>query len=87
MDLPNLNILNILDLKKINPQTRQHLWVLVQIAIVWIVSYVGYYVLLPILGETTTYNNSPIAAALYYVFWTGVAIIAFWPVYLITINN
>lgn len=47
----------------------------------WAVSDLGYYLLLPALGHTSNYNEEPIATTLYYVFWVGVAIIAFWPLY------
>jgi hypothetical protein len=36
---------------------------------------------LPALGHKTVYNDGPIAATLYYVFWVGIAVIACWPVY------
>lgn len=51
------------------------------IAGIWIASDVGYYYLLPGLGQKANYNDGPVAAALYYVFWTGVAVITFWPLY------
>ncbi|GLS37449.1 hypothetical protein GCM10010869_30420 [Mesorhizobium tianshanense] len=51
------------------------------IAGIWIASDIGYYFLLPALGEKSDYNDGPIAIALYYLFWTGIATIAFWPQY------
>ncbi|WP_159588866.1 hypothetical protein [Chelativorans xinjiangense] len=51
------------------------------IAGIWIASDIGYYFLLPALGEKSDYNDGPIATALYYFFWTGIGIIAFWPQY------
>jgi hypothetical protein len=51
------------------------------IAGVWVASDLGYYFLLPALGHGATYNDGPIATTLYYVFWVGVAIITFWPLY------
>jgi hypothetical protein len=56
-------------------------WTLALIAGIWIVSDIGYYYLLPALGEKSNYNDGPIATALYYIFWTGIAAIAFWPQY------
>jgi hypothetical protein len=54
---------------------------LVQIAALGIVSDIGYYLLLPWLGRHTSYSETPIAITLYYVFWIGVAVITFWPIY------
>ena len=51
------------------------------IAGLWTISDVGYYYLLPAMGQNSTYNDGPIGVALYYVFWTGIAVIAFWPLY------
>lgn len=51
------------------------------IAGIWVSSDIGYYFLLPALGEKSDYNDGPIAIALYYLFWTGFATIAFWPQY------
>lgn len=55
--------------------------VIVQIAAIWILSDLGYYLLLPALGVELSYNTGPMAISLYYLYWTGVAIIAFWPLY------
>jgi hypothetical protein len=52
-----------------------------QIAAIWIVSDVGYYFLLPALGVDPNYNAGSIAITLYYVFWAGIAVITFWPLY------
>ncbi|WP_419694901.1 hypothetical protein ACN2CC_32515 [Mesorhizobium muleiense] len=38
------------------------------IAGIWIASDIGYYFLLPALGEKSDYNDGPIAIALYYLF-------------------
>jgi hypothetical protein len=51
------------------------------IALVWFLSDLGFYFLLPALGITPDYNQSGVAIALYYVFWGGVAVITFWPQY------
>lgn len=57
------------------------LWTLAQIAAIWIVSDLGYYFLLPALGVQSNYNAGSIAVTLYYVFWTGIVVITFWPLY------
>ena len=51
------------------------------VAAVWLVSDLGYYFLLPALGQKANYNDGPIATSLYYVFWCGIAVITFWPAY------
>ena len=51
------------------------------IAAIWVVSDLGYYFLLPTLGVAPDYNLGSVAVSLYYVFWVGVAVIAFWPQY------
>ena len=55
----------------------------VQIAGVWLLSDLGYYLLLPSLGIDLGYNASPIPITVYYLFWVGVAVILFWPVYVL----
>ncbi len=64
-----------------DPQKLQLMGTLAQIASIWIVSDLGYYLLFPALGLDPSYNAGSIAIALYYVFWTGVAVITFWPLY------
>jgi hypothetical protein len=69
-------------LRKANtPQKGQFQWTLALIAGIWIASDIGYYFLLPALGHKSSYNDGPIATALYFVFWVGIAAIVFWPVY------
>jgi hypothetical protein len=51
------------------------------IGLMWVASDAGYRFLLPALDLKSNYNDGPIGATLYYVFWVGVAIIAFWPQY------
>ena len=48
---------------------------------IWIASNLGYYFLLPALGQRITYSDGPVAATLYYLFWAGIAVITFWPAY------
>ncbi len=52
-----------------------------QIAAIWAASDVGYYYLLPALGVKPNYNAGAVEVTLYYVFWIGIAVITFWPVY------
>lgn len=54
---------------------------IVRIAAIWIVSDVGYYLALPSLGVRSSYNAASVGIALYYFFWIGIAIIAFWDLY------
>ena len=62
-------------------RTVRLIWTLGFIAGIWTVSDLVYFFLLPGLGYKTSYNDSPIANSLYYVFWVGVAVITFWPQY------
>jgi len=50
-------------------------------ALLWVLSDLGFYFLLPVLGIAPDYNTSGVQIALYYGFWCGVAAIAFWPHY------
>ncbi len=65
----------------IDPQTAQFMQTLLQIAAIWIVSDVGYYLLLPALGVQASYNSASTAVTLYYAFWVGISVITFWPLY------
>ncbi len=51
------------------------------IAAIWVVSDLGFYFLLPILGVTPDYNASGMAVALFYSYWVGLSVILFWQVY------
>jgi hypothetical protein len=51
------------------------------IAGAWVVSDLGFYFLLPALGQTANYNDGPVATTLYYLFWVGLVAITFWPLY------
>lgn len=59
----------------------QSLSLLVQIAGLWILADLGYYLLLPALGVQPSYNAASIAISLYYIFWVGIAVITVWPIY------
>ena len=63
------------------PEDAQFAQTLAQIAAIWIVSDLGYYFLLPALGVQPNYNAGSVAITLYYVFWVGIAVITFWPLY------
>ena len=63
------------------PRTVRLAWTIGLIAGLWTVSDLGYYFLLPGLGQKTSYNDGSIANSLYYVFWVGIAVITFWPQY------
>lgn len=54
---------------------------LLLIGAIWVASDIGYYFLLPQLGVKASYNAGPIAIALYYIFWIGIAVITFWDLY------
>jgi len=56
-------------------------WTTAPIAAIWVASDLGYYFLLPALGVQPDYNAGSVAITLYYVFWAGIAVIAFWPQY------
>lgn len=51
------------------------------IALIWVISDLGYYFLLPRLGVTPAYNESSLAIALYYSYWVGFSVVLFWPLY------
>ena len=63
------------------PRGIQPRWTLALVAGIWIASDIGYYFVLPALDQKSNYNDGPIATALYYAFWVGIAVITFWPVY------
>src|SRR3989344_91555 len=48
-----------------------------EIVALWAAAEVGYRVVLPLLGFRISYNESPVAIALYYGFWVLVSVIAF----------
>lgn len=64
-----------------DPQKAELARTLAQIAAIWTVSDAGYYFLLPALGVQPSYNAGAVAVTLYYAFWVGIAVIAFWPLY------
>ena len=74
-------MLNRFSIGAVTPQKAQLIGTLGQIGAIWIVSDIGYYLLLPVLGITPGYNEGPVAITLYYTFWVGIAVITFWPLY------
>lgn len=50
-------------------------------AALWVVSDLGFYFALPLMGVTLDYNENGMAIALFYTYWIGLSIILFWPVY------
>src|SRR5579864_490951 len=64
-----------------SPRAALFAWTLAQIAAIWVASDIGYYFLLPALGVQPSYNAGSVGVTLYYVFWVGIAVITFWPVY------
>lgn len=65
----------------IKPEAALLVATLAQIATIWTVSDLGYYYLLPAMGTHPSYNDGSVAVALYYVFWIGITVITFWPLY------
>lgn len=59
----------------------QFLATIAQVAALWTASDVGYYFLLPALGQVANYSAASVAVTLYYAFWAGMAVITFWPLY------
>jgi hypothetical protein len=51
------------------------------VAVMWVASDVGYYLLLPLFGLRPGYSSQPVALSLYYALWIGIAIWLFRPLY------
>jgi hypothetical protein len=61
---------------------KDRLWrTLILVASIWVISDLGYYLLLPLLGAKPSYNAGSVAVTLYYIFWIGIAVISFWDLY------
>ena len=56
-------------------------WVLVKIALIWVLSDAAYYVILPLIGLRSSYNAEPIGITVYYLLWVIITLVAFWPVF------
>lgn len=57
------------------------LWTLTQIASVWIISDIGYYVFLPAFGIGGSYTANPLQITIYYFIWLLLTIFSFWGMY------
>ncbi|MCC6304775.1 MAG: hypothetical protein IT545_06215 [Rhodobacteraceae bacterium] len=68
-------------MQALGPLGRRSRGVLAALGAFWLAADAGYYLLLPRLGVANDYNAAPVAIAVYYLFWCGLAVIAFWPVY------
>ncbi len=62
--------------EKVAPKTSL-LGIILQIASVWILSDIGYYIFLPTLGWDGGYNTHPVQITVYYLIWTIIALLAF----------
>lgn len=71
----------------IAPEPREPAWrrrqfrIFGLLALFWVVSDLAYYFGLPAVGIGADYNGFPIANAVFYLFWSGLAAIVFWPLY------
>ena len=63
------------------PWKRRQVRVLGWLAGFWLISDLGYYFGLPSLGVGMDYNLNPMPVATFYLFWSGLAAIVFWPLY------
>jgi hypothetical protein len=72
-----------------NSRQTPFLWVLIQIAAIWVISDIGYYVFLPALGFGGGYVANPVQITIYYSFWLIFTLFSFWNIYkeLRTIEN
>jgi len=55
--------------------------IILEVASIWLISNIGYYLFLPALGFGGGYNVDPIQITLYYLFWIGVTVFAFWDIF------
>lgn len=54
---------------------------LAQIAAIWVLSDLGFYLVLPALGLPARYNTDPVTVSVRYLYWVGIAVITFWPLF------
>ena len=67
---------------KTNPKSDSPLYIVIgEIAALWTLANVGYYVVLPLLGFQLSYNSAPIAIAVYFLIWAIVSITYFWSIF------
>lgn len=63
-----------------NSKDTPAIWIIAQAAAIWIISDIGYYTFLPILG-IGGYTANPIKISIYYLFWIVLALFSFWNIY------
>ncbi|MEK7509866.1 MAG: hypothetical protein AAB605_04090 [Patescibacteria group bacterium] len=56
---------------------RHLVWILCGITILWVAAYAGFILILPLLGLTLSYTETPLLSAAYYVAWIAVALFFF----------
>lgn len=64
-----------------NAKETPLIWLLLQIASIWIISDVGYYIFLPALGFNGGFSANPFVITVYYLFWLAITVFAFWNIY------
>jgi len=52
-----------------------------QIASIWVISDIGYYIFLPALGFGGGFVGNPFAITIYYLFWLAITVFTFWNIY------
>jgi hypothetical protein len=63
------------------PQSASLVVAVLAVAVAWITSDLGYYLLLPAVGIRLGYNVAPFAIGLYYAACISIAVAVFWPLY------
>jgi hypothetical protein len=64
-----------------NTKETPLIWLLLEIASIWIISDIGYYTFLPALGFSGGFIANPFAITTYYLFWLAVTLFTFWNIY------
>lgn len=65
-----------------NDNLNNPLYVVIgRIAGIWTLANIGYYLILPPLGFTLSYETSPFAIAIYFLVWVFITVYYFWDVY------
>jgi hypothetical protein len=67
--------------KTYNTKETPLAWLLLQIASIWIISDVGYYIFLPALGFKGGFIANPFVITIYYLFWLAITVFTFWNIY------
>ncbi|MFZ2522736.1 MAG: hypothetical protein WAX44_02735 [Minisyncoccia bacterium] len=58
-----------------------------RVVAIWTLANIGYYLILPSLGFSLSYNTSPFAIALYFFLWICITIYFFWDIFLVEIKK